>query len=47
MNSELIKMYQSLHLDEKVLQYCMGVEDSLKERFEAIDRTAEYNQLKD
>ena len=46
MNSELIKMYQSLHLDEKVLQYCMGVEDSLKERFEAIDRTAEYNQLK-
>ena len=46
MNSELIKMYQSLYLDEKVLQYCMGVEDSLKERFEAIDRTAEYNQLK-
>ena len=46
MNSDLIKMYQSLHLDEKVLQYCMGVEDSLKERFEAIDRTAEYNQLK-
>ncbi len=46
MNSELMSMYESLHLDQKVLNYCMGVEDSLKERFEGIDRIAEYNQLK-
>lgn len=46
MNSELMNMYESLHLDQKVLNYCMGVEDSLKERFEGIDRIAEYNQLK-
>lgn len=46
MNNELTKMYESLHVDEKVLEFCKEIEDSLKERFEQIDQVAEYNQLK-
>ena len=36
----------NLHLDEDVYDYCSKIEKSLKERFEAIDQVAEYNQLK-
>ena len=46
LKAELTEAYRSLHLDEKVLAYCLKVEDSLKERFEEIDRVAEFNQLK-
>lgn len=45
-SSELTQMYESLHLDQKVLNFCLGVEEKLKERFEAIDNIAEFNQLK-
>lgn len=46
MNRELIEMYESLHLDEKVLNFCLGIEEKLKDRFLAIDAAAEYNQMK-
>ena len=40
------KMYRQMNLEPDVIDYCLAVEGELKERFEAIDRTAEYNQLK-
>lgn len=46
MNENLKAMYKNLHMDDKVLQFCGEIEDSLKERFAAIDEVAEYNQLK-
>ena len=44
--NELKGLYEHLHLDEDVYDYCSKIEKSLKERFEAIDQVAEYNQLK-
>lgn len=46
MNQELTSLYQQLHISREVLDYCGQIECSLKERFAAIDETAEYNQLK-
>lgn len=43
---ELIKMYGELGISEKVLNYGREIEKSLHDRFEAIDKTTEYNQLK-
>lgn len=43
---ELEAMYKSLGLNKKVLNFGKQIEESLKERFEEIDRNAEYNQLK-
>lgn len=43
---ELIKQYEQFGISEEVLHFAKTVEDSLKERFDEIDRTAEYNQLK-
>ena len=42
----LNEMYQELGISETVLAYGNQIEAQLKERFEAIDQTAEYNQLK-
>ncbi|QNM05829.1 methionine gamma-lyase family protein [Qiania dongpingensis] len=39
-------MYQNIGIDKKVLELGTEVEASLRDRFEKIDRTAEYNQLK-
>ena len=39
-------MYQSLGISSQVLAFAKEIEDSLKERFDAIDSRAEYNQLK-
>lgn len=39
-------IYQKLGIDEKVFRYGQKFEEELKERFEEIDRMAEYNQLK-
>ncbi len=44
--NELKGLYEHLNLDEDVYAYCSQIEKSLKERFEAIDKVAEYNQLK-
>lgn len=43
---ELTEMYGSLGISKEVLEFGAEVEASLKERFEAVDRNAEYNQLK-
>ncbi|MBT9776994.1 hypothetical protein GPL15_10805 [Clostridium sp. MCC353] len=43
---ELDQMYEQLGISSKVLDFGREIEKSLKERFEKIDETAEYNQLK-
>lgn len=40
------QMYESLGISKSVLDFGMQAEKKLKERFETIDHTAEYNQLK-
>ena len=39
-------MYENLGIDRDVYEFGQQVEQSLKERFCAIDETVEYNQLK-
>ncbi len=46
MDEQFKQIYKDFQIDEAVLNYCSDVETSLKKRFEAIDRTAEYNQMK-
>jgi len=46
MNYGLEEMYEGLKIDKAVFDYCKDIEGKLKERFEEIDRVAEYNQLK-
>lgn len=43
---ELEAMYQELGISSKVLEFGKAIEKELKERFEKIDETAEYNQMK-
>lgn len=43
---ELTEMYKQFGISEQVLNFGKDVENSLKKRFEEIDATAEYNQLK-
>ena len=43
---ELQDWYKEAGISEKVYDFCSKIETGLKERFEAIDRTAEYNQMK-
>ena len=43
---ELQDWYKEAGISEKVYDFCSEREAGLKERFEAIDRTAEYNQMK-
>ncbi|MCR4585070.1 MAG: methionine gamma-lyase family protein [Lachnospiraceae bacterium] len=40
------QMYEELGISGEVYDFCSGVAESLKERFEVIDKRAEYNQLK-
>ncbi len=40
------EMYQAMGISEEVISYGEKILEGLKERFEEIDRTAEYNQLK-
>lgn len=44
--NEMDQMYGQLGISAQVLEYGRRVESALKERFEAIDRVAEYNQMK-
>lgn len=47
MNTQMIEQqYESLGIDKKVYGFGMKIEQELKERFEKIDLTAEYNQMK-
>ena len=43
---EMKEMYGSLGISDAVLEFGLGIEKQLKERFSAIDETAEYNQMK-
>ncbi len=40
------EMYRQLGISDPVLTFCRRIEDGLKERFQALDETAEYNQMK-
>ncbi|MDD3173680.1 MAG: methionine gamma-lyase family protein [Herbinix sp.] len=44
--TELIDAYQSLGIDSKVIAFCEDIERNLEERFKAIDKVAEFNQMK-
>lgn len=46
MDKNLENMYRQMSLDQSVMDYCAAIEEELRERFEVIDRVAEYNQLK-
>ncbi len=46
MDRELENMYEKFHIDRELLTFAEEIESSLKERFEKIDRIAEYNQMK-
>ena len=39
-------MYKTLGIDDDILRFSETILDSLKERFEQIDKNAEFNQLK-
>ncbi len=43
---ELTKAYQELGVDARVLDFCLKIEEGLADRFLAIDKIAEYNQMK-
>ena len=43
---EMKEMYESMGICSQVLEFGLKIEDRLKERFAAIDETAEYNQMK-
>ena len=43
---EIKAVYQEMGIRPSVLEFGSAVEKDLKMRFDAIDRTAEYNQLK-
>ena len=43
---EFTSMYEQVGISSQVLKFAKEVEASLKERFEAIDAVAEYNQIK-
>ena len=46
MSETMEKQYEALGISKEVYAFGSKVEETLKERFEKIDRTAEYNQLK-
>ncbi len=46
MNEFMIKQYEALGISREVYEFGEKIEASLKERFEEIDKRAEYNQMK-
>lgn len=44
--SEITNLYREIGISTPVLEFGTKVEKELKDRFDAIDKTAEYNQLK-
>lgn len=46
MKDKINEMYRELNISWPVLNYCTEIEEQLKERFQAIDEVAEYNQMK-
>ena len=46
MEDEIWEIYAGLGISRPVLEYGLKIEEQLKDRFQAIDKRAEYNQLK-
>ncbi|MDF2473191.1 MAG: aluminum resistance family protein [Anaerocolumna sp.] len=46
MSSVLDQKYNEMKIDQSILDFCSRIELGLKDRFEEIDRVAEFNQLK-
>jgi len=46
MNNMIEQTYKTLGISKQVYDFCKEAEGSLRERFEEIDRVAEYNQMK-
>lgn len=46
MNETLQQQYEKMGISKQVYALCQQIEDSLRERFSAIDQVTEYNQLK-
>lgn len=46
MKDTSINLYKELGISQEVLDFCLEIEDTLKERFLEFDKIAEYNQLK-
>ncbi|MDE6435111.1 MAG: methionine gamma-lyase family protein [Lachnospiraceae bacterium] len=46
MSEILQQQYEKMGISKQVYELCRQIEDSLKERFSAIDQITEYNQLK-
>ena len=46
MKEDLYKYYKELGISKEVIDYSSSILGDLKERFDKIDETAEYNQLK-
>ena len=40
------ELYEQLGISSQVYDFCHEIEESLKDRFEQFDKTAEYNQMK-
>ncbi|MDE7282131.1 MAG: methionine gamma-lyase family protein [Lachnospiraceae bacterium] len=45
-NINIKEQYSQFGISEQVLDFCTGILENLKERFQTIDEVAEYNQLK-
>ena len=45
-DNTLRRQYETLGITAPVYEYGMKILETLEERFQQIDRTAEYNQLK-
>jgi cystathionine beta-lyase family protein involved in aluminum resistance len=46
MNTDTINIYKELGISDKVYNFSKEILDSLKDRFDEIDKNTEYNQLK-
>ncbi len=46
LTQDIYNMYQTMGICKEVLDFGMKIEEKLSERFEKIDKIAEYNQLK-
>lgn len=46
MNSNVVNQYEQMGISKEVFSYGTRIEESIKDRFKAIDEIAEYNQLK-
>jgi cystathionine beta-lyase family protein involved in aluminum resistance len=46
MSSKLDEMYNQMKIEPSIIAFCSRIEMGLKDRFEEIDKIAEFNQLK-